>query len=235
MTLSTVGTSWLAMIASALLPTAADPALLPPDHLRGFASGLSGYAKTFQPYLATMSGCVPFPAVDAVGNVSAGLPLSGAKNEGCSSSKGQVYVRHARYRGKCAIMYAWYFPKDQSRDGDGSNGHRHDWENVAVWLSECASTATINAVSYSEHGRYKMDTRPPMDGTHPLVAYQQNAADLTHSLAGTSVRGSMQPAVVWDAIPGDARAMLEHHDFDKANVPFNSRNFLNNLAKAYYR
>lgn len=236
MTLSTLNpTSRWAILALVGLSVAADAAVIPHDQVRGFADSTSGYFKTFQPYLKVFSGCVPFPAVDAAGNVSGGLEASGAMDGHCSSSPGQVYVNQGQYRGECAVMYSWYFPKDQNVDGPGNKGHRHDWENIVVWLSSCAPNARVNAVSYSDHATYIKQARPQMDGTHPLVAYQQNPFPLDHSLVNTSTRGGMQPAVSWAGMTNAARNTLENYDFGKANVPFNSKNFFNNLAKAYYR
>lgn len=213
----------------------ANAAIIPHDQVQGFPDSTIGYFKTFQPYLEVFSGCVPFPAVDAAGNVSGGLEASGAMNGHCSSSPGQVYVNMGQYRGECAVMYSWYFPKDQNVDGPGNRGHRHDWENIVVWLSSCDNNARLNAVSYSDHAVYLKSTRPQTNSTHPLVAYQQNPFPLDHSLVGTEIRGGMQPAVSWVGMTPAARATLDAYDFGKANVPFNSKNFFNNLAKAYYR
>lgn len=224
-----------AILALIAVSVAADAAVIPHDQVIGFPDGAPGYMKTFQPYLAVVSGCVPFAAVDAAGNVNGGLKNSGAMNGGCSRSPGQVYVRAAPYRGECAVMYAWYFPKDQNVDGPGNGGHRHDWENVVVWLSSCDEDARVNAVSYSDHRVYIKTTAPQMEGTHPLVAYLQNPFPLDHSLAGTSTRGGMQPAVSWEGLTEAARYTLNSYDFGKANVSLNDANFANNLAKAYYR
>lgn len=83
----------------------------------------------YQPYLYVYNGCVPFPAVDAEGDVrsvacktlifftngnwlggfSGGLPITGFDgNTDCTSSTGQVYGRAAAYGDYYAIMYAWY-------------------------------------------------------------------------------------------------------------------------------
>lgn len=236
MTISTRKTAWRgAVLALVALSVAADAAVIGHDKVRGFPDSTSGYFKTFQPYLKVFGGCVPFPAVDAAGNVSGGLEASGAMDGHCSSSPGQVYVNMGQYRGECAVMYSWYFPKDQNVDGPGNQGHRHDWENIVVWLSSCSTNARVNAVSYSDHAKYIKETRPHMDGTHPLVGYQQNPFPLDHSLVNTSTRGGMQPAVSWGGMTDAARNTLTNYNFGKANVPFNPANFFNNLAKAYYR
>ncbi|MCM5689485.1 NPP1 family protein, partial [Sinorhizobium meliloti] len=85
------------------------------DEVRGFPDGTSGLLKAFQPSLTVIRGCVPFPAVDADGNVSGGLKPSGMASGGCSRSPGQIYVRAGEYNGQCAVMYSWFFPKDQNQ------------------------------------------------------------------------------------------------------------------------
>ena len=67
---------------------------------------------------------------------SGGLKPTGDPSGDCSSSTGQVYARAESFNNAFAIMYAWYFPKDQIVDGGGNAGHRHDWENVVVWIDD---------------------------------------------------------------------------------------------------
>ncbi|ASS60209.1 MULTISPECIES: NPP1 family protein [Rhizobium] len=202
------------------------------DKVQGFPDSTSGFLKTFQPYLKVYNGCVPFPAVDAAGNVSGGLNPSGAMDGHCSRSIGQVYVRaESSFRGQCAIMYAWYFPKEQNVDGPGNLGHRSGWQNVVVWTASCDSQARVNAVSYSSHGHYNRKTEPHMSGTHPLVAYQRNPFPLNPSLVDTRTRGGMQPAINWFDMTPAARHTLDTYVFGKG-VPFNDYNFYYNLSKA---
>ncbi|MDI3412041.1 NPP1 family protein [Bacillus sonorensis] len=109
-------------------------------------------AKRFQPYLKVYSGCVPFPAVDAQGNTSGGLEPTGAPEGHCSKNTGQVYTRSAWYNGVWAIMYSWYFPKDEASPG---LGHRHDWEGIVVWVDNPANqNPKALSVAYSGHGKF---------------------------------------------------------------------------------
>ncbi|MGI4852261.1 MAG: NPP1 family protein [Janthinobacterium lividum] len=89
------------------------------DDIVGFSqtvpSGTEGDLYTaYQPYLYVVNGCVPFPAVNAEGDISGGLPITGLTGQtDCTSSTGQVYGRAAAYGDYYAIMYAWsvtYFP-----------------------------------------------------------------------------------------------------------------------------
>ena len=224
-----------AVLALAGLSVTAHAATIDHDKVVGFDDTAKGYYKTFQPYLKVFTGCVPFPAVDSAGNTSGGLKPSGTESSGCSKSTGQVYVRSDTYNNDCAVMYAWYFPKDQNADGPANSGHRHDWENIVVWLSSCSSDAKILAVSYSAHGKYDSTTSPHLDGKNPLVGYQQDPAPLDHSLVDTADKGGTQPAVTWDGLTDAARKALNETDFGKADVPFKDANFKGNLKKAYYK
>lgn len=87
----------------------------------------------------------------------AGLAPTGASNGDCASSTGQIHVRGAAYGNYYALMYSWYFSKDEPSTG---LGHRHDWEGVIVWLSSSTSTSAENivAVCPSAHGGWDCST-----------------------------------------------------------------------------
>lgn len=97
-------------------------------------TGTEGDAiRRYEPYLHIAHGCQSYPAVSATGQVGGGLSNSGSPSGGCdSAANGQTYTRGAWYNGRFAIMYAWYFPKDQIAAGL-NGGHRHDWESVVIW------------------------------------------------------------------------------------------------------
>jgi hypothetical protein len=136
------------------------------DSVVPFEPDVTDYQAFFQPRLDVTHGCVPFPAVNRQGDVSGGLKPSGSTNGGCSRNRGQVYVRAKNYNGGCAVMYSWYFPKDEVSPG---RGHRHDWENVVLFLSECSKSGGMRAISYSGHGGYTKFRRVPRKDSHPLV------------------------------------------------------------------
>ncbi|MDX1017318.1 necrosis-inducing protein [Sinorhizobium medicae] len=205
------------------------------DKVRGFPDSTSGLLKTFQPYLKVIRGCVPFPAVDADGSVSGGLKPSGMLNGGCSHNRGQIYVRAAPYNRACAVMYSWFFPKDQNQNWFAKGGSRYDWQNVIVWLTRCNSEAQVVAVSYWSHDRDRYDVmrQPHMDGTHPLVKYYRQVGGYHFSLADTRYPGGTQPAVGWSELTEEARETLDNHNFGDVAVPFNSYNFDANLERAW--
>jgi Necrosis inducing protein (NPP1) len=142
------------------------------------------YSKKFQPALHVRdAGCVPFPAVGEY-RASAGLRNTGASNGGCGSSIGQVYTRYKTVRlsnGQMAhaMMYEYYFPKDQG--AATGTGHRHDWEEVIVFVT--TDWSRVIAASYSGHGDYwKVWNPPTVAGTHVRVHYYREYLFDTHRM-----------------------------------------------------
>lgn len=221
-----------------VVPTAS-AAVIDHDKVEGFSevtatTTTQKAAKLFQPTLKVTNGCVPFPAVDAKGNTSGGLAPSGGSSAGCSSSTGQVYARSAWYNGVWAIMYAWYFPKDEPSTG---MGHRHDWEAAVIWVDDpAADRPKILSISYSQHGEFgnASSSSSNTSGTHPKVEYK-SIWPLNHALYLTSTVGGTQPLIGWDDLTKEARDALNNTDFGDANVPMNDSNFTNNLEKAWYQ
>ena len=178
------------------------------------------YLITFDEDTVTAKLTVIFP--------SAGLQATGPSNGDCSSSTGQVYSRSAAYsNGDFAIMYAWYWPKDEPTDVIG--GHRHDWESVVVWLNG-AQTKVVGAAA-SQHGGFVTTTTPNFSGNTPLFVYASNGI-LDHDLDFTSTVGGQQPLIAYESLPAVALAALENTDWGSANVPFTDNNFLTNLGEA---
>ncbi|KAJ4319217.1 hypothetical protein N0V94_004006 [Neodidymelliopsis sp. IMI 364377] len=218
------------------LPTGLEKrAVIAHDAVVGFSqtvpSGIAGtlYLK-YKPYLKVFNGCVPFPAVDSAGNTGGGLATTGASNSGCSSSTGQVYARAGTYNGKYAIMYSWYMPKDSPSSG---LGHRHDWENVVVWLSAQSTTATVTGVAISAHGDYQKEASPPFQGTSPKIGYM-SVWPVNHQLIATDDLGGQQPLIAWESMTAAARTAIENTDFGSATPSFRDSNFQSYLADAYF-
>lgn len=204
------------------------------DAVVGFAeavpSGVVGELMLkYKPYLKVINGCVPFPAVNAAGDVSGGLNPSGSENGDCESSTGQVYARAGPYNGAYAIMYSWYMPKDSP---SGGLGHRHDWENIVVWLSAESASATLRGVAISAHGDYQKETSPPLEGNHPKIGYRA-IWPTNHQLIATSDLGGMQPLIAWESMTAAARTAIENTNFDKATPSFRDNNFESYLAEAF--
>lgn len=164
----------------------------------------------------------------ANGCSSGGLSPTGKPNGGCSSNLGQVYARKGNYGGKTAIMYTYYMPKDSPSSG---LGHRHEWENVVVWLSDDSTTAEPTGMAVSQHGNYQKSQSFPRSGSRPLVGYL-SIWPVNHQMIFTPEQGGEQPLIAWESLTDAARNALENTDFGSATVPFKESTFLANLAKA---
>ncbi|KAF2822717.1 necrosis-and ethylene-inducing protein-like protein 1 precursor [Ophiobolus disseminans] len=193
------------------------------------AGSIGSLYLKYKPFLEVVNGCVPFPAVNAAGDTGGGLSTSGSPNGNCGSSTGQVYVRSGTYNGAYAIMYSWYFPKDSPSSG---LGHRHDWENVVVWLSGASDAATIRGVAISAHGEYQKYTSPPLTGTRPKIGYL-SIWPVNHQLVASDKQGGEQPAIAWESLPQAARSAIENTDFGDATPSFRDGNFQSYLASAF--
>ncbi|CAH0491554.1 unnamed protein product [Peronospora farinosa] len=107
------------------------------------------------------------------GYISGGLNPTGPSDGQCKGNRygSQVYGRAAWYKGKYAIMYAWYFPKEQIKD----KGHRYGWQTCILWLNNPANKdPEILAVSLSLNYAFVIHgppARSKVDGTAVKVKY----------------------------------------------------------------
>ncbi|KAK2063062.1 necrosis inducing protein [Colletotrichum caudatum] len=188
----------------------------------------------FNPLLHIASGCEPYTAVDEAGNISGGLKPTGKSDGNCKgTSKGQTYARIAQRNGKYGIMYAWYFPKDQPTDEISSGAHRHDWENVVVWINDPADpNPRILGGAASGHGEYQTTDFPPREGGSVKVEYYTELFT-NHGLQFTGTVGSTYPVLDWDAMGATMQQALSNADFGSAEVPFKDSSFLANLDRAF--
>lgn len=124
-------------------------------------------------------------------------------------------------------------PKDQLANGVSAGAHRHDWENVVIWIDNPANASPqILGASASGHGNYKKTTTPQLQGTRPKVEYFAEFPT-NHELQFTDTLGKDYPMVDWSSLTQAARDALENTDFGSANVPFKDANFGKNLDKAW--
>ncbi|KAF7188964.1 NLP effector protein 10 [Pseudocercospora fuligena] len=201
-------------------------------------SGNPGTVITnYEPYIHIAHGCRPYPAVDQSGNVNGGLQNSGSPSGGCNDGTNQqTYVRAKMFDGRFAMMFAWYFPKDQISAGGANAGHRHDWESVVCWTDDPTGTTTpkFHGCAASGHGDYPRKTQDPRfrDGTHPQVEYYTNLPT-NHELQFKSGPGRNVAMIDWEKLSPQAQCALNKHSFGKANCPFNDGNFDSNLRKAW--
>ena len=101
-------------------------------------------------------------------------------------------------------MYSWYMPKDSPSSG---LGHRHDWENIVVWLSSESTSASVVGMAVSAHGDYDTRTDGTFSGNSPLAGYISNWP-VNHQLEFTTEKGGQQPLIAWESLTEAARTAL---------------------------
>jgi Necrosis inducing protein (NPP1) len=213
-------------------------AQMPHNRVVPFGDAADPFEVRYQPRLKVNGGCVPFPAVQADGRWSGGLESTGSESGGCSSNRGQVYVRHKEYPGRgCAVMYSWYFPKD----GNVFAGHRHDWEGIVVWLHRCSPDAGDPiAVAYSAHGGWYVERGAAVDlhkrdgKIQPKVKYYKATPVTNYEVHPTRDAGGMQPLIDWRYLTAAARDTLNNANFGRATPPFKDSNFNSKVEAARY-
>lgn len=131
-------------------------------------------------------------------------------------------------------MYSWYMPKDQPLDNLPIGSHRHDWENVVVWVDDATSpNASLLGAAASAHGGYKKSKEPETsDDTRVLIEYFSQFPT-NHELGFTDTLGRDLDMIDWDAMPQESRDALEDTDFGSATVPFKEDQFMSKLEEAY--
>ena len=114
-------------------------------------------------------------------------------------------------------------PKDQTIDDVSPGSHRHDFENVVIWLSN--DTTTVLGGAASGHGQYKITSGAVPGGDSPTVEYFATFPT-NHELQFTQTAGNTYPVSDWDAMPDAAKKGLQDTDFGEANPPFKVSNWL---------
>ena len=196
------------------------------DAISPLTNGANSALKRFLPKLDRNNACYPYTAVDKDGNYNAGLKDSGGESSQCAlTTKQQVYARTARINSNThAIMYAYYFPKDNGRIF-ASLGHRHDWEHVFVFVQDLGNlnNEKIVGAAYSAHGGVSVTTNPNRDGKQIYINYDYNGS-VTHSFVeGSNGSNSGHVLISYNRIPQAAKDTLENQSFGNAIVPFRNR------------
>ncbi|KAK3937757.1 necrosis inducing protein-domain-containing protein [Diplogelasinospora grovesii] len=143
-----------------------------------------GIEHQFQPLMDfDRDGCYYTSAIDPNGNVNPGLgPVAKCPADDCRNKNrlenNNLYSRTRCNNGWCAIMYEYYFEKDQTVCGSYGVGHRHDWENVVVFVQN----NQLRRVAPSCHGKYDHATNSfRADGNRAKVVYHQDGGG-THCI-----------------------------------------------------
>ncbi|KAE9145094.1 hypothetical protein PF001_g25158 [Phytophthora fragariae] len=202
----------------------------------------------FKPQVKMDGGCTSFPAVNAAGETSSGLPADGG-NYGCVEAPlgSQVYGRATWYKGVWAIMYAWYYPKSFiAIVGTGT----HDWQNAVVWIDNPAvGTPKILGLSTSKKSETNYmkpsittETFKSSSNYDKAKAPIQNVNVTSVKLVSTSILGPMflrstpeagefQDLIMWSQLPEAARTAFAGKEI--GDVPFSDANFQKKLGEAW--
>ncbi|KLU88286.1 hypothetical protein MAPG_07273, partial [Magnaporthiopsis poae ATCC 64411] len=135
----------------------------------------------FQPVLDfDKDGCYYTSAIDPNGSRNPGLPAAGGVPPNCLRAacrepnrlqNSNVYSRARCNNGWCAIMYEYYFEKDQVLCGSYAAGHRHDWENIVIFVRD----NQVKRVAPSCHAEYSKATNSPrLQGQRAKVVYHKD-------------------------------------------------------------
>lgn len=149
----------------------------------------------FQPLLDFDSdGCYNTAAISPDGKTYPGHDATGSPQGGCRDppqlQNSNTYSRMRCNNDYCAIMYEYYFGKDQAVMGSFLGGHRHDWENMQVHPKLVIGVNTnpshsivfikgdqVIRVAPSCHGYYGGASNSfPKDGTRPQLVYHKDGA-----------------------------------------------------------
>lgn len=187
-------------------------------------------------------GCYSTPAIGPDGTLNPGLDLGGDVNGNCHDASDlantNTYSRSKCNNGWCAYMYSYYFEKDQALPG-GIGGHKHDWEDVVVWVQGDQA----KYLSVSQHGGYQTGSTIQFEGTHPKAVYHKDGVT-THCFRFPKDGGGDEPPenaehtwqvkglVGWDNYPAGIRDKLTAADFGDATLKIADSRFADALGKA---
>ncbi|KAK4230059.1 necrosis inducing protein, partial [Podospora fimiseda] len=181
-----------AFLLGSLLSAVANgtPLITTRDRLEPLPNNASGLEKMYQPVMDfDTDGCYAAAAISPSGSINGGQ-LAGARPESDCRHNGalfqsNVYSRARCNNGWCAIMYEYYFEKDQMMLGSLLGGHRHDWENTVVFVD--MKENKVKRVSPSCHDKYEKPTHSPqMFNSHPKVVYHKHEGR-THCIRNANV------------------------------------------------
>jgi hypothetical protein len=144
-------------------------------------SGASELEHKFQPYADfDKDSCYYTSAIDGNGVTNGGIPkrnwwakdVAQGCRDGARLDSNNVYSRSRCNNGWCAIMYEYYFEKDQVSWGNTISGHQDDWENVVIFVKD----NQVKRVAPSCHGGYSKATNSPrlQDNTHAKVVFHKD-------------------------------------------------------------
>ena len=215
------------------------------------------WTRNGMPYIRFEQGCMSYPAVNWRGDYSGGLKASGRPGGSCrTASKQQVYTRTVRLNARqypgayAAVMYAYFFPKDQGNRygrlasrrycaaGRCVGGHRYDWEEVIVFFKR--NGRAIKAAA-SSHGGYTTASRSGSGakywvGNRPKVKYGiKNRGSLFNNGLYFTTKGSTDRPneACWNQMSAAMRNTISNTNWGAATPKIKNSQFYKKLAQAW--
>ncbi|TDP94911.1 NPP1 family protein [Labedaea rhizosphaerae] len=240
-----LGWTAVPVAAVAVLGLVVGPGVAWADPPRALPTSAPADDAKWQPALDfDTDGCYSTPAIGPDGTLNPGLNLGGAVNGNCHDASDLVntntYSRSKCNNGWCAYMYSYYFEKDQALPGPFPAGHKHDWEDVVVWVQNDQA----RYLSVSQHGGYQTgSTIQFAAGTHPKAVYHKDGIS-THCFRFPKADGGDEPPenaehtwqikglVGWNNYPAGIRDKLTAADFGDATLKITDARFGDALSKA---
>ena len=223
-------TAFIAAVGVCLVMTVAGQSnnqMIPFDHVKNFAqqdpkSISEKAALLFRPQLSIGdSSCYPYPAVNRLGQISAGMKTGYENCRPNGDYESQVYSRVTWHHGFWCMMYAYYFP-DVRR-----------FHHVVLWLNnpDTVPDRKILGVSVWNYNHYDSKAPPDPKTVKDLsvkIIYDHD------TFATTEKEGKFHPLIMWDQMTVNAQnALNPDKGFNGNPVPFNKGNFISNLKMAY--
>lgn len=197
-------------------------------------------------------GCLPSAGISRSGQQNGGLNPVGSITGSCRAthfleSSNTMHRHTCKDNGGhqyCAHFFSLYFEKDQIFSFFIANGHRHDWEHVAIWTKN----GDITHGSYSAHGN--LYTKPanqlPFQGEHLKIVYHKDGVG-THAFrfakdneVAENIYGYFVTPLItsWYQLEGTTlnnsqmRQRLNNYNYGSATLPIKDSNFLGNVNEA---
>lgn len=197
------------------------------DILEALPEKASDLELKFQPYLDfDKDSCYNTAAIAPDGTINEGDDATGTESGDCRDlahlENSNAYSRSRCNNGICAVMYEYYFEKDQVQRITMLWGHKHEWENVVVFSRQ--DSDEIIHVAPSGHGKYMSGDNPLFkDNTHPYIVYHKHgpSAHVFRIAAQSDIDGPenhsdsfyRSPLVGWDNWPEGRRDQLMTHEW----------------------
>jgi hypothetical protein len=216
-------------------------------------------ALKYQPVIDfDKSACYSTAAITRDGTLNPGLELCG-RDQACRK---QVNLGHDRCQqvdrldnsntyvrekctndGWCFYLYGYYSEKDEPGSTSPLEGHKHDWEHVAVWTQN----GEAKILGWSAHGNYDVafPNRVEWEGNHPKFVIHRDWGT-THAFRraknnetpeNAKGRWYRSPLVSLEKMDGKLKDKLLNHEwvtahFDLKDERFNQA-YRDTWARAY--